>query len=215
MYLLAAWTGLAAQEGPGISPPGESGGIGKDWFAGIGGGAGIYFGDHNRQMKFGERLSPVTELFLGKRWSSVFGARGGYSYCSVKGLTQHDSYSTGVIYRASQQLSKQEFEVGHLYGDILVDASNLLFGYQPSRIWSLSPYAGAGWMHAWGHSQRSYAVSVNVGILNFFRLGKRLALMLDVRGALTNDRFDREPGERTGEGLLTAHLGLLCNFGKR
>ena len=43
----------------------------SNWFVSVGGGAQMYFGDHNVQMAFGDRLSPALEN--GSRRVSVCG----------------------------------------------------------------------------------------------------------------------------------------------
>lgn len=38
----------------------------SNWFVTAGGGGLIFFGDHNMQMKFGDRLSPALDIGFGK-----------------------------------------------------------------------------------------------------------------------------------------------------
>ena len=40
--------------------------FGSNWFLGAGVGAQIYFGDHDKQMRFGDRLTPNFEVNFGK-----------------------------------------------------------------------------------------------------------------------------------------------------
>ncbi|MDR1526512.1 MAG: OmpA family protein [Dysgonamonadaceae bacterium] len=184
------------------------------WFIDAGGGGRIYFGDHNRQMKHKDRPSAGAELHIGKWWSPVVGTRIGYSFQSVKGVTQNGSHSTGHVYDASQNLTKQKFNVEHIHGDVLFNVSNLLCGVNENRFYSLSPYVGLGWMYT-RDVPKEREVSANIGLLNSFRLSKTMDLTLDIRGAMVNDRFDGEVGGRRNEGLLSANLGLIYHFGGR
>jgi outer membrane protein OmpA-like peptidoglycan-associated protein len=184
----------------------------RHWFIQAGGGGRMYFGDHNRQMKFKDRVSAGGEMHIGKWWSPLVGTRVGYSYQSVLGATQNGSHSTGKVYDASQGLYKQKFDVGHVYGDVLFNLTNLFCGVNENRFYSLAPYIGLGWMRTWDQPQVN-EVSANIGLLNSFRLSKEMDLTLDVRGAMVNDRFDGEPGGRKNEGLLSASLGLVYHFG--
>jgi outer membrane protein OmpA-like peptidoglycan-associated protein len=184
------------------------------WFIEAGGGGRIYFGDHNRQMKFKDRLSTGAELHIGKWWSPVVGTRIGYSYQSVKGATQNGSHSTGQVYDASQWLDKQKFDVGHVYGDVMFNLTNLFCGVNDKRFYSFTPYVGLGWMRTWDHPQVN-EISANLGLMNSFRLSKAIDLTLDIRGAMVNDRFDGEVGGRKNEGLLSVSLGLVCHLGQR
>ncbi|WP_293940039.1 hypothetical protein [Sphingobacterium sp. UBA5996] len=74
--------------------------FGDNFFINVGAGAQIYLGDHDKQMKFTERLTPFYSFNLGKWFSPGIGARVGVSGFKVKGLTQYfePSHSTGVRY---------------------------------------------------------------------------------------------------------------------
>ena len=40
----------------------ETNRFGANWFAGIGAGAQMYFGDHDKQMRFVDRITPTSKL---------------------------------------------------------------------------------------------------------------------------------------------------------
>ena len=40
----------------------ETNRFGANWFAGIGAGAQMYFGDHDKQMRFVDRITPTSSL---------------------------------------------------------------------------------------------------------------------------------------------------------
>jgi len=114
-FMLCLCSGLHAQQSEDFQ---------RYWFTGAGLGPRVYFGNHNRQMKTGDRFSFGGDLFVGGQWSPVFGARLGYSFQSINGVTQNGSFSTSAVYDASQWLYKQEYNVGHLYADLLVDVNS-------------------------------------------------------------------------------------------
>jgi outer membrane protein OmpA-like peptidoglycan-associated protein len=213
----------------------------KHWFAGFGIGPRVYFGDHNRQMKVGDLLSPGGEVYLGKWWSPIIGTRIGYSLQSINGVTQHSAYAVDPSegYDVSQGLYKQKFNVGHLYGDVMLNMTNLILGNNPRRIYDLSLFAGLGWMRNLDFADelpkarqdnrtvlvhgkavrirdpRKDEVSASVGLFNTFHLSNVLDLTLDIRGSLVSDDFDGERGGRENEGILSANLGLVYTFGGR
>ena len=203
-FLLCYGGGLSAQQNRDFEPY---------CFAGAGLGPRVYFGDHNRQMDVGDRFSFGGDLFAGRQWSPVIGARLGYSLQSISGVTQNGSFSTGTVYDASQWLDKQEYNVGHLYADLLVDAVTLLWGYEPQRFYTLIPFTGVGWAHTMTAPTSSgkplHSASLSIGLLNKFRLNETLDLTLDARGALVSDKFDNEPGNRKGEGILSINVGIV------
>ena len=185
----------------------------QNWFIGAGAGGQLFYGDHNKQMKFGDRIVPAYEFHFGKWFTPGIGTRLAINGIKNKGVTQNGSHSTGVVYDASQGLSNQEFNYLNLHGDVLFNVSNLIGGYNPNRFYTLSPYVGLGLMFTWDEP-KSREVSANLGLFNSFRLADSWDLTLDLRGSLVNDRFDGELGGRKDEGMLTAAVGIVYKFGK-
>ncbi|GHE39890.1 OmpA family protein [Sphingobacterium griseoflavum] len=185
-----------------------------NWFVGAGVGAQFFYGDHNRQMNFGDRLVPAYEFFVGKWFTPGIGTRLAINGIQNKGVTQNGSHSTGVIYDASQGLYNQEFNYLNLHGDVLFNFTTLFKGYKPDRFYEISPYVGLGYMFTW-EEPTANEVSANIGLFNKFRLNRAWDLTLDLRGSMVQDRFDGELGGRKDEGMLTAAVGLVYKIGKR
>lgn len=196
----------------------------SNWFITVGGGAQIYFGDHDKQSKFGDRLAPALDVMVGKWFTPGIGLRIGYSGLKVKGATKHpndpnyeSSHGTGEPVdggQAPHYLEKQKFDMANFHADVLFNFSNLFFGYNPERVWNSSPYVGLGWARVW-KSPSAKEVSANIGWLNSFRLSDAFDVNLDVRGMFVNDRFDSEGGGRFGEGNLSATVGFTYKFKQR
>lgn len=186
----------------------------SNWFVTAGGGALIFFGDHNKQMKFGDRLSPALDIGFGKWFTPGIGVRFMYSGLTIKGATQNGSHSTGKVYDASQWLEEQKFDFMNIHGDVLFNASNLLCGYNEKRFWSVTPYVGLGWILTW-ETPRARNFNASIGLINSFRLSSAFDLNLDVRGTATKDEFDGERGGRKEEGLLSVAVGVTYKFPRR
>lgn len=190
----------------------------SNWFVSVGGGAQVYFGDHDKQCDFGDRLAPALDIAVGKWFTPGIGLRLMYSGLSVKGATQNGAHSTGSEVPGKgghgYWLNEQEFDMFNIHADVLFNCSNLLFGYNENRIWNCTPYIGLGWARVW-ESPSSKEVTANIGLLNSFRLNKCLQANLDIRGMYVNDYFDGEGGGRFGEGLWSATIGLTYNFAPR
>lgn len=193
-----------------------------NWFFGAGAGAQIFFGDHDKQAKLGDRLTAHYSAYLGKWFSPGLGVRAGGSYGKIKGLTQNvawsvPTHSTGVRYDGKPWngywLEGQEFNAFHFYGDVLFNLSNIFGGYK-ERFYTISPFVGLGWMVT-NDAPKQKEISMNIGVYNTFRLAKSLNLTLDVRGAMVNDRFDGEIGDAKQDGQLSALIGLAYRFNKR
>ena len=186
----------------------------SNWFVTAGGGGLIFFGDHNMQMKFGDRLSPALDIGFGKWFTPGIGIRFMYSGLTIKGATQNGSHSTGKVYDASQWLDEQKFDFMNIHGDVLFNASNLLCCYNEKRFWSVTPYVGLGWILTW-ESPRARNFNASIGLINSFRLSCAFDLNLDVRGTATKDEFDGERGGRKEEGLLSVTVGVTYKFPRR
>ena len=186
----------------------------SNWFVTAGGGALIFFGDHNMQMKFGDRLSPALDIGFGKWFTPGIGVRFMYSGLTIKGATQNGSHSTGKVYDASQWLDEQKFDFMNIHGDVLFNAANLLCGYNEKRFWSVTPYVGLGWILTW-ETPRARNFNASIGLINSFRLSSAFDLNLDVRGTATKDEFDGERGGRKEEGLLSVTVGVTYKFPRR
>jgi outer membrane protein OmpA-like peptidoglycan-associated protein len=189
-----------------------------NWFISMGGGAQVYFGDHNRQMSFGDRLSSALDMAVGKWFTPSIGIRLMYSGLSIKGATQNGSHSNGKPIDGKPWdgywLNEQKFDFFNLHSDVMFNFSNLFCGYSETRFWNCSPYAGVGWMRAW-ENPSSREISANLGILNSFRISSAVDINLDIRGTIVNDRFDGELGGCKEEGLFAATVGVTYKFPKR
>ena len=190
----------------------------SNWFVSAGGGVNLYFGDHDKQVKFGKRLAPAVDVAIGKWFTPGIGVRFAYSGLSVKGATQTGIHSTGEEVPGKggygYWLTKQKFNYFNFHLDAMFNVSNLLFGYNPNRVYSLSPYVGLGVMKT-NDTPKATEIAGHFGLMNSFRLCDALDLNLDIRGTLVSDAFDGENSGRGGEGMLTATVGLTYKFKKR
>lgn len=195
-----------------------------NWFVSAGFGGQVLFGNHDKQVKFFDRIAPALDIAVGKWFTPGIGVRLMYSGLSVKGATQKEghgefpTHSTGVDVPGKggdgYWLMKQKFNFYNLHLDALFNMSNILCGYNEKRVYNCTPYVGLGWARVW-ESPQSMEVSANVGVLNSFRLNDALNLNLDIRGAYVSDRFDGELGGRWGEGVWSATVGLTYRFKQR
>lgn len=195
-----------------------------NWFVSAGFGGQVLFGNHDKQVKFFDRIAPALDIAVGKWFTPGIGVRLMYSGLSVKGATQKEghgefpTHSTGVDVPGKggdgYWLMKQKFNFYNLHLDALFNMSNILCGYNEKRVYNCTPYIGLGWARVW-ESPQSMEVSANVGVLNSFRLNDALNLNLDIRGAYVSDRFDGELGGRWGEGIWSATVGLTYRFKQR
>lgn len=195
----------------------------SNWFISVGAGGQVYFGDHDRQAKFGDRISPALDIAVGKWFSPEIGVRLMYSGLSVKGATQdvngqQGPHSTGNPIDGKPWdgywLRNQKFNYFNFQADAMFNLSNIFCGYNEKRVYNCSPYIGLGVMKVTDEPKET-ALSGHFGILNSFRLCSALDLNLDLRGTIVDDDFDGELGGRGGEGMFSATIGLTYKFKPR
>lgn len=187
-----------------------------NWFISIGAGGQMYFGDHDKQVSFGERISPALDIAVGKWFSPEIGVRLMYNGLSAKGATRWGAaHSTGEEVEGwGTGLYKSKFNYFNFQADAMFNLSNIFCGYNEKRVYNCSPYIGLGVMKV-TDAPKETAVSGHFGILNSFRLCSALDLNLDLRGTLVDDDFDGEPGGHGGEGMFSATIGLTYKFKPR
>lgn len=193
----------------------------SNWFVSANGGLQVYFGDHDRQCKFGNRLAPALDVAVGKWFTPGIGVRLMYSGLQQRGATQKGDelvHSTGSEVPGKggdgYWLEKQKFNMSNYHVDVLFSFTNLLCGYEEERIWNCSPYLGLGYARVY-ESPEAKEVSANIGVLNSWRLCPALELNFDIHGMYVSDRFDGEGGGRFGEGMWSATLGIAYKFKER
>jgi len=104
--------------------------------------------------------------------------------------------------------------------NVLFNLSNMFCGYNPKRVWNVIPFIGGGVGRSMTHDR--YAMDLNFGLLQEFRLSRKVYLNLELGwNRLENDidgtEGDLDPNHRgwdTHDNLLYAELGLTFNLGK-
>ena len=193
-----------------------------NWFVGVDGGAQVYFGEHDKQCKFGDRLAPALNVYVGKWFTPAIGVRLGYSGIGQKGATQDWSPTHSIGKEVPGKgghgywLKRQEFSFWNIHADVMFNLANVICGYKPEgHFWNPSPFIGVGLAHVYSEEPKNSEISGNVGLNNAFRLCDALDLNVNIHGMMVNEALDGEFGHRWGEGNLSATLGLTYKFKPR
>ena len=122
----------------------------------------------------------------------------------------------------SEDADKNKIKYWNLQEQALLNLSNLLCGYNESRVWNFIPYAGVGVARNCSYS--TYELVGSAGILNTFRISKRVAVNLDLSYNLSGDDFEGRVWDNGGIGgghenpnhdrWFAAEVGLTLNLGK-
>lgn len=212
----------------------QTNGFFKNWYLSVGAGAQTIFGDHDKQLGLGDRITPAFDVALGKWFTPVIGVRGMVTGLTLKGATQSwdkelgtgGSFVVGDAPIGDEQfwldhhLWSQKFQYVNMHVDVMYNLTNLFCGFKEDRVYNAIPYFGIGWAAVLEDADRlpegfrpSREVAANIGFINQFRLGSNFDLNIDVRGGYVNDRFDGEEGGRYGEGILSATANLVWKIG--
>jgi len=109
----------------------------------------------------------------------------------------------------------------NLQEQVLFNLNNLFCGYNETRVWNIIPYAGLGIMR--NCSENQYAHVFSVGLVNTWKLNKRLLLNLDLGLNLSDD--DLSAAAKTNHNeyattfsnadrYFTCEVGVTYNLGK-
>lgn len=201
-----------------VETPGTGYDFKSNWFVSAGAGAQVFFGDHDKQRSFGQRISPALDIAVGKWITPAIGLRLMYSGLSAKGATQNGVYSTGKPLDdqsgAAAGLYKSKFNFMNLHADVMFDLVNIIGGYNPSRLYSLALYGGVGYGHVWTKPHNK-SITADLGLYNMFHVTKALDVNLDLRLTGFQDDFDGAKGDADFDGLVSITAGLTYRFGPR
>lgn len=101
---------------------------------------------------------------------------------------------------------------------VMFNLSNLIYGYNPNRVWNLIPFAGAGISRTMTYNL--YAMQLSVGVQSSWKLNKHLNIYLEggwnrLEGDV--DGIEKSNGQRgwdSHDNMFYAELGLNFNLGK-
>ena len=184
-----------------------------NWFVGVGGGISTYYGNHTHFVPFGRRISPTFNLQLGKWFSPTIGFRGNFAWSN--NISADVNAHNPAAYKPYKSVYKTEANFVSMNAETLFNLSNLLLGYNEDRVYSFIPYVGAGWVR--NCKSNSDKVAATVGIVNEFKLNKRLALNLDLKASAFGEGLDMvTPSVGKATDMTTSMtVGATYYFGKR
>ena len=209
-----------------------------NWFIEALGGAGVMMSTWDKHLDFKDRIGWKGNLFIGKWFSPIIGVRLGGEFNQMKGAVDLKETKSAIMGLRRDQPGKdgtvkQQFNNIGVAGDVMINITNWWCGYHPGRIYNAIPYVGfshhwavyrenenskGDWSYAGVKKQdgeKRYArnYSGRAGLLNTFRLGEHVNLLLDLRFDLMQEHVDGH-GQRTWVEYPSALLGLSYKFNK-
>ncbi len=182
----------------------------SNWFVQVGGQWDVFYPS---QSNFGSskspvksfRTSPEVAVAIGKWFSPEMGFR-------IKG--------SGIWgKRISGKDASEKYKFWSIQAQPVFNLSNIFCGYNPTRVYNLSLFGGAG--VARNMSNNLYSMSLGIGLLNQFYVCEKLAINLELGWNYFEPKFDGDSRVALGkrifdshDNILYAEVGLTYNIGK-
>ncbi len=165
---------------------------------------------HSPFKKF--RSNPGVSIAIGKWFTPGIGLRTKVQGIWGKAVTDDNNAGNGMKYWTANE-------------QVMLNMSNLLFGYNPNRVWNVIPFAGGGFSR--NCTNNNYAMQLSFGLQSSWRLCDKMNIYVeggwnrmeeDFDGYTTNPTvYSKEQSTRGWEGKdnhLYAEVGLTFNLGK-
>ncbi|MBF1574219.1 MAG: OmpA family protein [Prevotella salivae] len=211
-------TAFAQQADPTLKYSVATNSFWSNWFIQVGGDYNIWYSnqEHGRHLDKGgdfdflskQRRSFGGSVAIGKWFTPGFGLR-----TKLQGFNSKKIGAVGVTSQHFWSLNEQ----------IMFNLSNLFMGYNPERVWNISPFIGGGM--ARNMSANRYVMQLSAGINSSWRLCRNLDLYAEAGWNRMEDNFDGNEmaqlsnthhgrGWEDKDNHLYAEIGLTFKLGK-
>ncbi len=187
----------------------------SNWFIQVGGEWSAWYSNEEHGSNLGHspiekfRSGPTAAVAIGKWFTPGIGLR-----TKVQGI-----WGKTVAYGDDDNLGNfNKYWIAN--EQVLLNFSNMLCGYNPKRTWNFIPFFGG----AIGRSMtnNTYATGLSAGILNEFRLSRKVALNFELGWNYMSEDMDGIAnggnasfrGWESRDNNVYAELGLTFNLGK-
>ena len=216
--LCMSMTAFAQQADPTMKYSVATNSFWSNWFIQVGGDYNIWYSnqEHGRHLDNGgdfdflskQRRSFGGSVAIGKWFTPGFGLR-----TKLQGFNSKKIGAVGVTSQHFWSLNEQ----------IMFNLSNLFMGYNPERVWNISPFIGGGM--ARNMSANRYVMQLSAGINSSWRLCRNLDLYAEAGWNRMEDNFDGNEmaqlsnshhgrGWEDKDNHLYAEIGLTFKLGK-
>ena len=211
-------TAFAQQADPTLKYSVATNSFWSNWFIQVGGDYNIWYSnqEHGRGLDNGgnynflskQRRSFGGSVAIGKWFTPGIGLR-----TKLQGFNSKKIGAVGVTSQHFWSLNEH----------IMFNLSNLFMGYNPERVWNISPFIGGGM--ARNMSANRYVMQLSAGINSSWRLCRNLDLYAEAGWNRMEDNFDGNEmaqlsnthygrGWEDKDNYLYAEIGLTFKLGK-
>ena len=209
-----------AQEDPTLKYSVATNSFWQNWFIQVNGSWNAFYSNEEKGDDFAKspfkdfRSAPGFSVAVGKWFTPGLGLRTKFAAMNGRSVISANKDANDVKFWNAQEQA-------------LFNLSNMLCGYSATRVWNFIPYAGVGITR--NCSYNTYELAASAGILNTWKLSKRVLLNLDLGMTLCGDDFEGRLGAKKyvdlgGKGgdpspsnhdrWFTGEIGLTFNLGR-
>lgn len=209
-----------AQEDPTLKYSVATNSFWHNWFIQVNGSWNAFYSNEEKGDDFAKspfkdfRSAPGFSVAVGKWFTPGLGLRTKFAAMNGRSVISENKDANDVKFWNAQEQA-------------LFNLSNMLCGYSATRVWNFIPYAGVGITR--NCSYDTYELAASAGILNTWKLSKRVLLNLDLGMTMCGDDFEGRLGAKKyadlgGKGgdpspsnhdrWFTGEIGLTFNLGR-
>ena len=209
-----------AQEDPTLKYSVATNSFWQNWFIQVNGSWNAFYSNEEKGDDFAKspfkdfRSAPGFSVAVGKWFTPGLGLRTKFAAMNGRSVISENKDANDVKFWNAQEQA-------------LFNLSNMLCGYSATRVWNFIPYAGVGITR--NCSYNTYELAASAGILNTWKLSKRVLLNLDLGMTMCGDDFEGRLGTKRYHDLggkggdpspsnhdrwFTGEIGLTFNLGK-
>jgi outer membrane protein OmpA-like peptidoglycan-associated protein len=209
-----------AQEDPTLKYSVATNSFWQNWFFQVNGSWNAFYSNEEKGDDFAKspfkdfRSAPGFSVAVGKWFTPGLGLRTKFAAMNGRSVISENKDANDVKFWNAQEQA-------------LFNLSNMLCGYSATRVWNFIPYAGVGITR--NCSYNTYELAASAGILNTWKLSKRVLLNLDLGMTMCGDDFEGRLGTKRYHDLggkggdpspsnhdrwFTGEIGLTFNLGK-
>lgn len=234
----AVATDVCGQTDQGVDLPDGNGFIvnkGKqNWFFSFGGNANVYLGQEDNQIYFKHRIGYGGSLFFGKWITPWIGIKFGVDAAQYKGavlngengnfMVKDEFWDLAETRNGLTGLHVQRFFAFNPNIDVFVSLFNSIGKVREKRVYDMIISGGAGLMVNSGNKVNAatnangdyniYSPTVNIGLINKFRLSAGWDLNIDIKAGWVNNSFDGQSwnGQKFKRGDFFGSVGISLSY---
>ena len=204
-----------AQEDPTLKYSVATNSFWQNWFVQVNASWNAFYSNEEKGLDFAKspfkdfRSAPGFSVAVGKWFTPGLGLRTKFAAMNGRSVFSENKDINDIKFWNAQE-------------QVLFNLSNMLCGYSDTRVWNFIPYFGVG--IARNCSYNTYELAGSAGLLNTWKLSKRVLLNLDLGFTMCGDDFEGRVWDNGGEGgkpapsnhdrWFTGEIGLTFNLGR-